>query len=163
MIDDKVKNLIEIFSFESDNKYFTEALYVAKYVSKPQAGVSSNIQLMEIENPNKALALIGDRALKLVLAQEGKKIFDNVEEINDFINRYESNEYLNSLGIIQPSNGYCTENGKVVENKKSDVVSVATMIEAIIGLLYLDEYQKCGTFDNAYEFIKKYIIIDTDK
>lgn len=163
MIDDKVKNLIEKFSFESDNKYFTEVLYVAKYVSKPQAGVSSNMQLKEIENPNRALALIGDRVLKLVLAQEGRKMFDNVEKINDFINSKESNEYLDSLGIIQSSNGYCTENDKVVENKKSDMISIATMIEAIIGSLYLDEYQKYGTFNNVYQFIIKYIITGTRK
>lgn len=163
MIDDKVKNLIEKFSFESDNKYFTEVLYVAKYVSKPQAGMSGNMQLKEIENPNRALALIGDRVLKLVLAQEGRKMFDNVEKINDFIKSNESNEYLDSLGIIQPSNGYCIENDKVVENKKSDVISIATMIEAIIGALYLDEYQKYGTFNNVYQFIIKYIITGTRK
>ncbi|MBN3490258.1 hypothetical protein JV173_01900 [Acholeplasma equirhinis] len=163
MIDDKVKNLIEKFSFESDNKYFTEVLYVAKYASKPQAGMSSNMQLKEIENPNRALALIGDRVLKLVLAQEGRKMFDNVEKINDFINSNESNEHLDSLGIIQSSNGYCTENDKVVENKKSDVISIATMIEAIIGSLYLDEYQKYGTFNNVYQFIIKYIITGTRK
>ena len=90
-------------------------------------------------------------------------MFDNVEKINDFINSKESNEYLDSLGIIQSSNGYCTENDKVVENKKSDMISIATMIEAIIGSLYLDEYQKYGTFNNVYQFIIKYIITGTRK
>lgn len=163
MIDDKVKNLIEKFSFSHDNKYFTEALYVAKYVSTPQVGMSNNIQLKETDNPNRTLALIGDRVLKLVLAQEGRDVLSQVEEINAFINSYESNEYLDSLGIIQPSNGYCTENDKVVENKKSDEISIATMIEAIVGALYLDEYQKYETFNHAYEFIKKYIIKDARK
>lgn len=120
----------------------------------------TNKQLKEVGNPNRVLALIGDRVLKLVLAQEGFNRFIKLKKINDFINENESNEHLHSLNIITPSHGYWTEDGKTVENGKGDADSIATMIEAIIGALYLDEFEKSGTLRNAYNFIKKYIIVD---
>ncbi len=163
MVNIKVEELIEKFSFDKENEYFIKALCVAKYESKPQVNMHNNVQPNETEKPNRKLALIGDRILKLVLTQEGTKKFDSVEDINGFINDNEKNEHLSSLNIIQPSNGYCIENNKVIENKKSDIDSIATMVEAIIGALYLDEYQKNGTFNVAYEFIKKYIIKDKRK
>ena len=163
MVNKKVEELIEKFSFDKENEYFIEALCVAKYISKPQANMPNNMQVNEVDNPNRTLALIGDGVLKLVLAQESSKIFDNVETINNFINSNESNDYLHSLNIIQPSNGYCIEDDKIIQNKKSDIISIVTMLEAIIGALYLDEYQKYGTFNVAYGFIKEYIIANKIK
>lgn len=103
---EKVKKLIEEFSFNSENKYFAEALHVAKYELQEQEGMPANKQLKEVGNPNRVLALIGDRVLKLVLSQEKRNRSTDIDEINDFINNNESNEHLHSLNIITPSHGY---------------------------------------------------------
>lgn len=156
--DDKVMKLIERFNFNSDNKYLAEALYVAEYKTEIQEETINNKQMKCINHPNRTLALIGDRVLKLVLTIEGNKKDKKVEKINLFINKYETDKHLSSLKIIDKSYGYSTEDNKIVDNKKYDRKTIATMIEAIIGSLFKFEYESKGTFNTAYEFIVEYII-----
>jgi len=158
MIEAKIKSIKEKFNLNGKNKYIEEALFVAVYEDVSQTDFPHNFQTKETEKPNRILALIGDRFLKLVLTVEEKKKTDNIDELNKFVNDHESDKYLAGLNIVNQFDGYAKENGVVVENKKRDTKVIATMIEAIIGALYLNEIENKGTNAEAWDFILKFLI-----
>ena len=162
IIADKIKNITEKFGLLPSH-YLTEALLIASYSLENQKGHKNNLQIVENKNANnRALANVGDRFLKLVLAEEGYKNWPTAKQISDFTNRNESNINLAELGILSLADGYCMKGNHACEfpsNKKdSTIIKLATFVEAIIGAIYLDEYEKTGTAKTAREFIKKHII-----
>jgi dsRNA-specific ribonuclease len=139
--------------------FLMEALFVAQYENKAQTGMPNNVQSKEVDNPNRKLANVGDRVLKLVLTE--RKYLDGaktVQEINDDTNENEKNKKLAELKIIDDSYGYCEVSGEFTDNMKDNPLVLATMVEAIIGAIYLSEMQAQGTFVEARRFIEKYII-----
>lgn len=158
MIEHKVRNIANKLMLDQNNKYLKEALFVAKYEKRPQQGFANNLQMTESATPNKVLAIIGDRYLKLILSIEGFKKSDSAKFINDFTVERENNIYLAKLNIIQPTDGYAEKNGVFTDNLKSDSISIATIVEAIIGALFLEEYERRGTSKAAFNFIEKYIL-----
>ena len=163
IIQTKVKLLKGKFALNSEG-YLAEALFVADYERKLQSGSNNNYQLHEIDKPNRRLANIGDRFLKLVLAEEKYEISDTVQEINDFTNDNEKNKNLYELKLVDASNGYCMIEGVPCENTKQDsggkdsVAIIATLTEALIGALYLEEFKRTGKTDFTRKFIKENII-----
>ena len=159
MIEEKVNKIALKFNLNTSNKYLKEALCVSHYKDTLQKGTENNWQIKEAERPNQALAIVGDRYLKLVLSIKEFNKKSNPKKMNDFTIDNENNGYLAKLGIIEQNDAYALEDGKFIENKKrSDDISIATLVEAIIGALYLDEYERVGTSKVAFDFIDKYII-----
>jgi len=102
-LEDKVTNIINKFSL-NNTRYLVEALLVATYKFELQPS-TGNDQLVEKDKPNRLLAHIGDRFLKLVLAEEGYKRDSKVKMINDFTNKIESNKHLYSLKLLEVKDG----------------------------------------------------------
>jgi dsRNA-specific ribonuclease len=157
LIKAKVENVLSKFDLKPSN-FITEALCVAEYEQERQKDSKGNYQLVEKSKPNQLLAFMGDRVLKLVLAEEGFKISPSANFVSKFTNSKENNKYLHGLKIISASDGYCMIGQIACENKKKDdgsiesIKMIATLTEAIIGAIYLDDPEK------AREFIRRKII-----
>jgi len=159
LVQKKVKDLIEKLGLKSGNEYLKEALFVAEYKSELQEGSKNNYQSTEMEGPNRRLENIGDRFLKLVLAEEMYCRCHTVQEMDDFTQKNESNHNLYDLKLVKASDGYCTIDGAPCENKKGDSKKmISSLTEAIIGAMYLDELERNRTTDFAREFIIEKII-----
>ena len=154
LVKEKTENIVKKLSLNENlvnNRYFAEALCVENYENK--------------SHNNRKLANVGDRFLKLVLAEEGYQICQTVEDINKFTNDNENDWYLAQLGLVKATDGYCMVTNDVpLENFKHDnggkrsIKMIATLIEAIIGALYLEEFEHTGKSDTTRAFIKNKII-----
>jgi dsRNA-specific ribonuclease len=150
VVKQKSESICQKYNLQN-SPYIAESLYVARYEAKEQGG-------REIDNPNRRLALIGDRVLKLVLTEHEYLQGKSVEEINDFVKAKESNKYLATKEILTAKDGFCIDGEVVTENKKkSDKEIISTMTEALIGAIYLQEMKTKRTFENARSFIQNHI------
>lgn len=154
----KVNAIVERYAIKNV-KYIPEALFVAVYEPKNQEGMIKNIQMKETSNPNRQLANVGDRVLKLVLTEHQYLANSkSVKVVNDFTNDNEKNKNLAELGIIHAFDGYCKYGDKTIDNTKNNPITIATLVEAVIGGIYLQEIEKTNTFQEARAFIEKHII-----
>lgn len=158
IIKKKVEDIVKRYSLKN-TKYFEEALFVVEYGKKSQAG-TSNIQKVIIDDgPNRKLANVGDRVIKLVLTEHKYRSKSaSVEAINIFTNDNEKNENIANLGILTEKDGYSITEGLVEENQQTKAVAIATLVEAVIGAIYLEEMETSGTFNEARSFIETQLI-----
>lgn len=150
---EKLKKDLEL-KFAKD-KYLEEALLFAIYENRPQNGMLSNIQNKCISRPYKRLENVGDRVIKLILTENMYNFGKSLEEMSEETNKYESNGYLKDVFNILP---YAfTKKGDNYEEATCDGLKKADLIEALIGALYLSEYEDNKTFNEARYFVEKFI------
>ena len=65
---------------------------------------------------------------------------------------------LSNLKLVDSKYGYCTIDDVPAENIKNGEDAIPTLIEATIGALYLEEFEKSGVSIKVREFIEKNVL-----
>jgi len=142
-----------------NRRYLNEALTIAAYESITQQGTIENIQEKLLPPPNKPLASIGDKALKLMRAVPQYKNMANAHEIEINTQLKEKDIDLKRISILF---GLLSFTHKTVDNQvKFDVGTLrsqdiqARLVEAIIGAIFLTLHDTLGEYGILLEFINK--------
>jgi dsRNA-specific ribonuclease len=139
--------------------YLNEALTIAAYESIAQQGVIDNIQEKLLPPPNKSLASIGDKALKLLRAVPQYKNRASAYQIENNTQSKEKDEDLKRVSQILSLLKFThkTVNNQVsfnVTNLRSKAIQ-ARLVEAIIGAIFLTLHDTLGEYGILLDFINK--------